>query len=255
MSRLTTLIVDDEPMARERIAGLLAQEPDVEVVGQCSDGMQAVSAIQQLAPELVFLDVQMPAVDGFGVIRQVGAERMPLVVFVTAYDEYALQAFEVHALDYLLKPFGRDRFRQCLAHARQLRDRHRAGELGKSLMALVHDVKPEQRRQERLVVKSGGRVFFVRTDDIVWIEAAGNYVRLHLKEQSHLFRETMNQMESRLDPERFFRIHRSRIVNTEHIKELQPWLNGEYVVVLQNGTELRLSRSYRERLEERLARV
>jgi two-component system LytT family response regulator len=256
VSRIRTLIVDDEPMARERIAGLLAQEPDVEVVGQCSDGLQAVSAIQNLSPELVFLDVQMPAVDGFGVIRQVGADRMPLVVFVTAYDEYALQAFEVHALDYLLKPFGRDRLRQCLSHARQLHEKHRAGELGKSLMALVHDVKPEQqRRQDRLVVKSGGRVFFVRADDIVWIEAAGNYVRLHLREQSHLFRETMNQMESRLDPERFFRIHRSRIVNTEHIKELQPWLNGEYVVVLQNGTELRLSRSYREKLEERLARA
>jgi two-component system, LytTR family, response regulator len=256
VSRIRTLIVDDEPMARERIAGLLAQEPDVEVVGQCSDGLQAVSAIQSLSPELVFLDVQMPAVDGFGVIRQVGPDRMPLTVFVTAYDEYALQAFEVHALDYLLKPFGRDRLRQCLAHARQLHEKQRAGELGKSLMALVQDVKPDQqRRQDRLVVKSGGRVFFVRTDDIVWIEAAGNYVRLHLRDQSHLFRETMNQMESRLDPERFFRIHRSRIVNTEHIKELQPWLNGEYVVVLQNGTELRLSRSYREKLEERLARV
>src|SRR4029079_9475203 len=255
VTKIRTLVVDDEPMARERILGLLAQETDVEVVGQCADGVQAVNAIQQLSPELVFLDVQMPAVDGFGVIRQVGPEKMPMVVFVTAYAEYALQASEVHALDYLLKPFGRDRLQQCLDHARHHRDRARAGELGKSLMALVQDFKPEQKKQDRLVVKSGGRVFFVRTDDIDWIEASGNYVRLHLKEQSFLFRETMNQMESRLDPQRFFRIHRSRIVNTERIKELQPWFNGEYVVVLHNGTQLRLSRSYREKLEERLGKA
>jgi two-component system, LytTR family, response regulator len=254
VNKIRTLIVDDESMARERILGLLSQEQDVEVIGQCSDGQQAVSAIQQLSPELVFLDVQMPAVDGFGVIRQVGAERMPMVVFVTAYDEYALQAFEVHALDYLLKPFGRDRLQQCLDHARHQRDRRRAGDLGKSLLALVQDFRPEQKRQDRLVVKSGGRVFFVRTDEIDWIEAAGNYVRLHMKDQSHLFRETMNQMESRLDPQRFFRIHRSRIVNTERIKELQPWFNGEYVVLLQNGAQLRLSRSYREKLEDRLGK-
>ena len=241
-------------MARERILGLLAQEQDVEVVGQCADGVQAVSAIQQLSPELVFLDVQMPAVDGFGVIKQVGPDKMPMVVFVTAYDEYALQAFEVHALDYLLKPFGRDRLQQCLDHARHQRERHRAGELGKSLLALVQDFRPEQKKQDRLVVKSGGRVFFVRTEDIDWIEASGNYVRLHLKEQSYLFRETMNQMEARLDPHRFFRIHRSRIVNTERIKELQPWFNGEYVVVLRNGTRLPLSRGYRDRLQEQLGK-
>jgi two-component system LytT family response regulator len=254
--KIRTLIVDDEPMARERILSLLAQESDVEVVGQCADGQQAVSAIQQLSPELVFLDVQMPAVDGFGVIRQVGAERMPMVVFVTAYDEYALQAFEVHALDYLLKPFGRDRLQQCLVHARHQRERHRAGDLGRSLLALVQDFRPEQKKQQdRLVVKSSGRVFFVRTDDIDWIEAAGNYVRLHMRDQAHLFRETMNQMEARLDPQRFFRIHRSRIVNTERIKELQPWFNGEFVVVLHNGTQLRLSRSYREKLEERLGKA
>src|SRR5690606_16486099 len=180
MNRIRTLIVDDEPMARERILRLLAGEPDVEVVGQCADGLQAVNAIQQLSPDLVFLDVQMPALDGFGVIRQVGPDRMPMVVFVTAYDEYALQAFEVHALDYLLKPFGRDRLQQCLQHARAQRERHRAGEFGRSLLALVQDYRPEQKRQDRLVIKSGGRVFFVRTEDIDWIEASGNYVRLHL---------------------------------------------------------------------------
>ena len=241
-------------MARERILGLLAQETDVEVIGQCADGVQAVSAIQQLSPELVFLDVQMPAVDGFGVIKQVGPEKMPMVVFVTAYDEYALQAFEVHALDYLLKPFGRDRFAQTLQHAREHLERRRAGDLGKRLMALVQDIKPEPQRLDRLVVKSGGRVFFLRTQEIDWIEAAGNYVRLHLGEDSHLFRETMNNMEGRLDAQRFVRIHRSRIVNTDRIKEMQPWFNGEYVVVLQNGTRLTLSRGYREKLQERLGK-
>jgi two-component system LytT family response regulator len=242
-------------MARERILSLLQQEGDVEVIGQCSDGVQAVSAIQQQSPDLVFLDVQMPGCDGFGVIQNIGADRMPTVVFVTAYDEYALRAFEVHALDYLLKPFGKDRFQETLKHARESLERRRAGDLGRRLLALVHDLKPEQQRLDRLVVKSGGRVFFLRTDEIDWIEAAGNYVRLHLGEESHLFRETMNGMEARLDARRFVRIHRSRIVNTERIKELQPWFNGEYVVILRNGTRLTLSRGYREKLQEQLGKA
>ncbi len=255
MSKIRTMVVDDEPVARERIVGLLQQEKDIELVGECADGAQAVSAIQAQHPDLVFLDVQMPVCDGFGVIQQVGAERMPPVVFVTAYDEYALKAFEVHAIDYLLKPFGRDRFQQTLQHAREHLERRRAGDLGRRLLALVHDLKPEPQKLDRLVVKSGGRVFFLRTDELDWIEAAGNYVRLHLGEDAHLFRETMNNMEGRLDGRRFVRIHRSRIVNTDRIKELQPWFNGEYVVVLQNGTRLTLSRGYREKLQERLGKA
>jgi two-component system LytT family response regulator len=255
VTKIRTLVVDDEPIARERVLSLLQQEDDVEVVGECSDGPQAVYAIQHQAPDLVFLDVQMPGVDGFGVIEAVGTERMPTVVFITAYDEYALRAFEVHALDYLLKPFGRDRFRQTLKHARASLERRRAGDLGRRLLALVNDIKPERPKLDRLVVKSGGRVFFLRTDEIDWIEAAGNYVRLHLGEESHLFRETMNRMETRLDARRFVRIHRSRIVNTERIKELQPWFNGEHVVILRNGTRLPLSRGYRDRLQERFGKV
>jgi two-component system, LytTR family, response regulator len=255
VSKIRTMVVDDEPMARERIVGLLQQEKDIELVGECADGQQAVNAIQAHHPDLVFLDVQMPVCDGFGVIEQVGAEHMPPVVFVTAYDEYALKAFEVHAIDYLLKPFGRDRFQQTLQHAREHLERRRAGDLGRRLLALVQDLKPEPQKLDRLVVKSGGRVFFLRTDELDWIEAAGNYVRLHLGEDSHLFRETMNNMESRLDARRFVRIHRSRIVNTDRIKELQPWFNGEYVVVLQNGTRLTLSRGYREKLQERLGKA
>ena len=255
VSKIRTMVIDDEPVARERIVGLLQQEQDIELIGECADGNQAINAIQQQSPDLVFLDVQMPACDGFNVIQQVGADRMPAVVFVTAYDEYALRAFEVHAIDYLLKPFGRDRFQQTLRHAREHLERRRAGDLGKRLLALVQDLKPEPQKLDRLVVKSGGRVFFLRTDQIDWIEAAGNYVRLHLSEDSHLFRETMNNMEARLDARRFVRIHRSRIVNSDRIKELQPWFNGEYVVVLQNGARLTLSRGYREKLQERLGKA
>jgi two-component system LytT family response regulator len=254
VNKMRTLVVDDEPMARERVMSLLQHEPDVEIVGECSDGTQAVAAIHDRTPDLVFLDVQMPGLDGFGVISAIGAERMPIVIFVTAYDEYALKAFEVHALDYLLKPFGKDRFQETLRHARASLERRRAGDLGRRLLALVSDIKPEPPKFDRLVVKSGGRVFFLRSEDIDWIEASGNYVRLHLAEESHLFRETMNRMEARLDSRRFVRIHRSRIVNTERIKELQPWFNGEYVVILRNGARLPLSRGYRDKLQEQLGK-
>jgi two-component system LytT family response regulator len=246
--------VDDEPMARDRVLSLLQQEEDVEVVGECGDGIQAVMAIESQSPDLVFLDVQMPGHNAFEVIQAVGADRMPTVIFVTAYDEYALRAFEVHALDYLLKPFGRDRFQRTLQHARAHLDRRRAGDLGRRLLALVNDIKTEAPKFERLVVKSGGRVFFLRSEDIDWIEAAGNYVRLHLGQESHLFRETMNRMAARLDTRRFARIHRSRIVNTERIKELQPWFNGDHVVVLRDGTRLTLSRLYKDKLQQRLGK-
>ena len=276
MTKIRTVVVDDEPMARERIVGLLNQEKDIEVVGEYADGTQAVSAIQQQHPDLVFLDVQMPACDGFGVIQQLGPEQVPAVVFVTAYDEYALKAFEVHAIDYLLKPFGRDRFQETLKHARSSLDRQRAGDLGRRLLALVGPPSPdgtvprfggtgprasagpaayrEGLKLDRLVVKSGGRVFFLRTEDIDWIEAAGNYVRLHMGVESHLFRETMNNIEARLDTARFVRVHRSRIVNTDRIKELQPASTGEYVVLLHTGARLPLSRGYRDKLQEQLGK-
>jgi two-component system LytT family response regulator len=249
------LIVDDEPLARERLRTLLADEAGIEVVGEASDGRAAVDAIQTLSPDLVFLDVQLPGSTGFDVIESVGAGRMPFVIFVTAYDRYAPRAFDVHALDYLLKPFDRDRFRQSLARVRQQLEHRTAGDLERRLIALVQDLKPAHARVDRFVVKSGGRVFFVRNDEIDWIEAAGNYVKLHVGSDSHLFRETMNAVEARLDPDQFFRIHRSHIVNIERIRELQPWFNGEYVVFLKNGTRLTLSRGYRERLQERVGRA
>jgi two-component system LytT family response regulator len=252
MKKIRTLIVDDEPLARERLAGLLANEPDVEIVAQCRDGEEAVTAIVDHEPDLVFLDVQMPQMNGFEVIEAVGGDRMPLVIFVTAYDQHALRAFQVRALDYLLKPFDRERFNDALERARRQVEREETGDLGRRLLALVKDLRRDQPRAERLVVKSGGRLFFLRADEIDWVEAAGNYVRLHVGTTSHLLRETMNAIESRLDPEKFFRIHRSRIVNMERIQELQPWLNGEYAVLLRTGTRLTLSRGYREKLQERL---
>jgi two-component system LytT family response regulator len=252
MKKIRTLIVDDEPLARERLAGLLANEPDVEIVAQCRDGEEAVTAIVDHEPDLVFLDVQMPQMNGFEVIEAVGGDRMPLVIFVTAYDQHALRAFQVRALDYLLKPFDRERFNDALERARRQVEREETGDLGRRLLALVKDLRRDQPRAERLVVKSGGRLFFLRADEIDWVEAAGNYVRLHVGTTSHLLRETMNAIESRLDPEKFFRIHRARIVNMERIQELQPWLNGEYAVLLRTGTRLTLSRGYREKLQERL---
>ena len=252
MKQIRTLIVDDEPLARERLAGLLAAEPDIEIAGQCRDGEEAVKAIIEQTPHLVFLDIQMPQLNGFEVIDAVGPERMPLVIFVTAHDRHALRAFEVRALDYLLKPFDRDRLRDALQRVRKQVEREDGGEIGRRLLALMKDLRRDQPRTDRLVVKSGGRLFFLRADEIDWVEAAGNYVRLHVGSTSYLLRETMNAIEGRLDPEKFFRIHRCRIVNMERIQELQPWLNGEYAVLLRTGTRLTLSRGYREKLQERL---
>jgi two-component system LytT family response regulator len=250
--RTRVVVADDEPLARERLRMLLSSEPWLELVAECQNGTEAIDAIQALAPDLVFLDVQMPGATGFEVIEAVGAENMPPVVFVTAYDQYALRAFDVRALDYLLKPFDRERFSEALQRARKQIEREETGDLGRRLLALVKDLRKDQPKSDRLVVKSGGRLFFLRADEIDWIEAAGNYVRLHVGTSTHLLRETMNAIEGRLDPEKFFRIHRSRIVNMERIQELQPWLNGEYAVLLRTGTRLTLSRGYREKLQDRL---
>jgi two-component system, LytTR family, response regulator len=255
MKKIKVLVADDEPLARERLSGLLSQEPDIEVVGQARDGEEAVTAIHDDSPDLVFLDVQMPQMSGFDVIEAVGSDKMPPVIFVTAYDQHALKAFQVRALDYLLKPFDRERFKDALSRARKQLERDENGDLGRRLLALVKDLRRDQPKSDRLVVKSGGRLFFLRTDEIDWVEAAGNYVRLHVGPGSHLLRETMNAIEGRLDPEKFFRIHRSRIVNMERIQELQPWLNGEYAVLLRTGTRLTLSRGYREKLQDRLGRA
>ena len=252
--KIKVIIVDDEPPARRNLRALLKHEPDIELVKECGDGRDAVSQIRALQPDLVFLDVQMPELNGFEVLEQLAGHPLPVIIFVTAYDQYALQAFAVSALDYLLKPFDDARFHKALAQARKQIEQQDASELGKKLLTLLGEVKPDAPRYvTRLMVKTTGRVIFVRADEIDWIEAYDNYVRLHTSGKAHLLRQTMNELEANLNPEQFARIHRSTIVNLDRIKELHPHFNGESLVILRDGTELKLSRSRKDWLEQRLS--
>jgi two-component system LytT family response regulator len=252
------LIVDDEPAARAAISSLLADDAEVSLVGECADGRSALRAIRDDAPDLLFLDVQMPEMDGFALLREVDPDELPVVVFVTAYDQYALRAFEVHALDYLLKPFDDERFREALARAKQQVRHGKLSAVSQQLLALLDGAgRPaagEGRYLKRLVIKSGGRVTILAVRDIDWIEAEADYVKIHTGRAWHLLRETMKHLETQFDPARFVRIHRSTIVNVERIKELQPYFRGEYVVILHDGTSLKLSRGYKEHLEATLGR-
>ena len=245
---IRALIVDDEPLARERIRTLLKDEPELEIVSESANGSEAVRDIQRLAPDLVFLDVQMPELTGFEVLDRLDPARMPVIVFVTAYDQYALRAFEVCALDYLLKPFDRERFGRALARARSELNRRQAGQMNKRVLKLLTELGSGKKHLEKLMIRAGGRVFFLRAEEIDWIEAAGNYVRLHAGKEAYLYRETMSKLEAQLNPERFARIHRSAMVNVERIKEMQPWFRGDYVIVLRDNQKLMLSRTYRGRL-------
>jgi two-component system LytT family response regulator len=247
---IATIIVDDEPLARERVKRFLRDEPEIDIIAECGDGKDAVAKITELKPDLVFLDIQMPEKNGFDVIRSLNHKSMPAVVFVTAYDQYALQAFDVHALDYLLKPFTRERVHRAVSRAREQIEGKKMGSLDERLITLIADLKSEKKYLERLVVKTTGRVFFLKTDEIDWIEAAGNYVKLHVGRDGHMIRETMNGIEAKLDPDKFLRIHRSTVVHIDRIKELHPMFSGDYAVILRDGTELALSRNYRERFLE-----
>jgi two-component system LytT family response regulator len=219
------------------------------LLGECANGAQAVEAIRERKPDAVFLDVQMPRMDGFSVCKTVGIEAMPQVVFVTAYDQYALQAFEVHAVDYLLKPFDRARFRQTLEHLRKRRRGQDSGPVGSDLNALLRALKAGTTTVDRLAVKTDGRLVFLRFDEIDWVEAEGNYVKFHGGEGTHLVRETLTWCEAELPSSRFMRISRSVLVNTDRIKEVQPLFYGDHVVILRDGTRLNLSRTYRDRLD------
>lgn len=250
---LRVLVVDDEPLARDRLRAALAAEPGVEVVGECPDGLEAVRAIGRLRPDLVLLDVQMPGLDGFGVIREVGAAAMPPVIFVTAWDDYAVQAFEVQALDYLLKPFDDDRLRAALARARD--PGREAGALAAQLRRLLEQhsaggtVPPGGTAYaQRLLVRRGAAIRYVPLAEVEWIEAADNYVRLHGSSGTHLVRMTLRELEGRLDPAEFARVHRSAIVRLAAIREIRPWAGGDYLAVLQSGREVRISRTHRERV-------
>jgi two-component system, LytTR family, response regulator len=247
---IRTLIVDDEPLARDRVKRFLRDETDVQIIGECGNGVDAIKEITDKNPDLVFLDIQMPGKTGFEVIASLNPKKLPTIIFVTAYDQYALQAFDVHALDYLLKPFNRDRIKRAVARAREHVEHKRIGNFDERLNSLIADLRGEKKYLDRLVVKAVGRVFFLKTDEIDWIEAAGNYVKLHIGREAHMIRETMNGIEAKLDPRKFLRIHRSTVVNIDRIKELHPMFSGDYAVILRNGTELALSRNYRERFTE-----
>jgi len=249
MQKIRALIVDDEPLARERLRTLLAAERDVRVEGECADGDEAVAAIRATAPDLVFLDVQMPGTGGFEVIREVGAERMPFVVFATAYDAFALRAFEVGALDYLLKPFDEERVRTAME---RVRERIASGgpRLDDGVLALLRGLHAPGAFPERLTVRTGTRYVVVPVADVDWIQAEDNYVRLHVGAATHLMRETLAAMERTLDPRRFVRVHRSTIVNVDRVRSIESWGLGEFLLVLHDGAKLQTSRGYRERVRE-----
>jgi len=251
--QIRTLIADDEPLARRGIRHLLERESGIEIVGEATGGIEAADLIRRLRPDLVFLDVQMVGCDGFETLSRVGPELAPVVVFVTAYDEYALRAFEFNAVDYLLKPYDDARFGAALGRARELVARKRTDVVDTKLERLIEHLEGESR--DRILIKSSGEIIFLKTCEIDWIEAEGDYVKFHVAGRSHLMRGTMSKLEERLDPNRFIRIHRSTIVNSDRLRKLSPSFEGEYAVVLQDGTKLRLSRGYQDRIKSLLGRV
>jgi two-component system, LytTR family, response regulator len=249
--KVRALIVDDEPLARQRVRLLLSEEADVEIAGECADGVEAVEKITALKPDLLFLDVQMPEMDGFEVLQQIAPERLPVVIFTTAYDEHALRAFDAHALDYLLKPFKPERFKEAVQRARELITDQQAGAAARGLLELLGERPAATQHLSRLAVKTSDRVLFVNVEDIDAIEAAGKYAVVHVGKENHVLRETMNSLETHLPPARFLRISRSVIVNIARVQELQPMFKGENVVVLKSGQRYPTTRPLRE-LQQRL---
>jgi two-component system, LytTR family, response regulator len=241
-------IVDDEPLARRRIRNLLRGEMDVEVIAECANGKEAIESLEESPPDLLFLDIQMPEIDGFDVLQAIGVGRVPAVIFVTAYDQFALRAFEAHALDYLLKPFDDERFEAALQRARERIRQQQRGDLDRRLQALLETVRGDHGYLRRLVVPTGHRNVFIRTEQIDWIEADRNYIRLHVGGRAYLMRENLSGIASALDPATFCRIHRSTIVNIDRIQAVESLFRGEYVVVLHDGTKLTSGRSYRGNL-------
>ncbi len=250
MERINTFIVDDEPLARKRIKKLLENDPEVKIGKICQNGEEAIRCINQDEPELVFLDIQMPEIDGFEVLQQLEVSPLPVVIFVTAYDEFALKAFEVHALDYLLKPFNKQRFDKALGRAKMHLRTNGESKVQQKIDGLIDALDSKTASPlKRVMVKQNGRVFFIDTHDIDYIVAAGNYMELHVGDKQYLVRETMTNMEKRLDSEQFSRIHRSTIVNIDRVKELQTWFHGDYQVELKSGEKLTMSRNYKDLLE------
>lgn len=247
--KLRTLIVDDELLSRNKIRGFLRDHPEFQIVGECADGEHAVAAIASHRPDLIFLDVQIPGRDGFEVLDSIADKFFPAIIFVTAFDKYAVRAFETRALDYLLKPFNKARFAEALNRFHEQRARLNGLDRKEELKAALQEIQRESRDDERIVVKTGSRIMLLRKSSIEWVEAQGDYVKLHVGKESHLLRETMASMSNRLDPSRFVRIHRSSIVNLDYIRELRPVWGGDYIVLLRDGTELTMSRTYRSSLQ------
>lgn len=247
MSRLRCILVEDEPPALDRLRRLLSSDPEVDIVAECPDGSAAVELISRLRPDLVFLDIQLPGKDGFEVLKELGPD-LPLIVFVTAYDEYAVKAFEVNALDYLLKPFDQERVMQALARARQQQNVVQQSEFQKRVLSMLESRDTSSRRLTRILIKNAGRLAFLNVSEIDWVQAQGNYLQLHTGSASFMLRETMNGFEAQLDPEEFLRIHRGFLVRLSAIREIQQEARGSSVVILKNGTRLPLSRRYRSRL-------
>ena len=245
---LTTLIVDDEPLAREGLRALLLKDAGIATIREARDGREAIREIRETNPDLVFLDVQMPETDGFAVVREIGAERMPAVVFVTAHDQYAIQAFEFNALDYLLKPVIEERFFRALARAKSRIRENEAAARNQQIIGLLENLSSPRQYVKRMAVRSVDKTLFVNVDDVDWIEAGENYAQLHVGRSTHLLRVTMNDLEKSLDPEVFVRVHRSIIVNVNRVVTLQPAAHGEYVITLRDGARLQSSRTYSDRL-------
>ena len=245
---IRAIIVDDEPLARKRIADLLAVIDDVDVIAQCANGGDAIRSIEEQKPDLLFLDIQMPEIDGFDVLHAIGVGRVPAVVFVTAYDQFALRAFEAHALDYLLKPYDDERFTAALQRARDRIRQHQQGDVDRRLLALLKEARADRGYVQRLVVPSGHRSIFIRTEQIDWIEAERNYVRIHVSGKSYLLRENVSRIATSLDPAVFCQIHRSTIVNIDRIQAVESLSNAEYLIVLHDGTKLSSGRKYRSNL-------
>jgi two-component system LytT family response regulator len=245
---IRAIIADDEGLARTKLRLLLSSETGISVVAECGDGKQAVDAVLVHKPDLLLLDIQMPDLDGFEVLKQIPAEQMPLVIFTTAYDQYAIRAFEAHALDYLLKPFNQERLHNALERVKAELLKSHEHSLRSRILDMLGDVKPDSPQLRRLVIRSAGRVVFLDLNEVDWIEAAANYVKLHVGRDSFLLREGIGHISARLDPDRFVRIHRSSIVNVSRIRELQPCDSGEYIAVLRDGKELSCSRGCRPQL-------
>jgi len=249
METIKTIIVDDEPLACKRMGNLLKEDADVEIIDICKNGKEAIESINENKPALVFLDIQMPEVDGFDVIKNINPDPTPVIVFVTAYDEYAVRAFEVNAFDYLLKPFKPERLEDALQRAKKVIRDTPENVLNEKISDLIDTLKESDHHIKRLMVKSSGQYFFLKVNDIEWIEAAGNYVRIHSDHKKYLIRNTMVNMAKKLDPKSFYRIHRSSIVNINKVKSMEKWFHGDYKVKMQSGEELTMSRNYKELLE------